>query len=455
MGKQPATGRSTRLLLGPELALGQPDDTATPVEWQFIPPLGAGLKHTESESAEITRGGFKKKGLPGPVTGEAFDLATAFSAGRLIEPMVHLMGHLESKTEVETGAFQYVVHHVKQKTHLQSFGGYYDLEPIRRWRMYGIKLQELGWSIGDNNEIPVRAKGQQLHGSELGPGVADVGNAGTYAYTPVVRGPLLDRAGGAIHVQVASTSPLTFRVEQGAAPTWAGPTHEQLYDETGESLFVECRGPDGFDLGIVSGENKDPLEAVFPGRAADHADLAVGDTWTFAPIGGWQLPAATQIATPRMTSAHWRFRIQAQGAPSFSEVKLETGSYTITDAMQRRGGSGSRYAHDLERQAMGGHSCELKRGLVSDYFLDGQQRRTQYTAEHRFEGPQIGTSGTYREGMVLTWPKVGLYEHDAAVANADRVEETIKLEAEDTEDGSPSAIAVITTTRNIDIASWI
>ena len=85
---------------------------------------------------------------------------------------------------------------------------------------------------------------------------------------------------------------LQFKTEQTPdSPTFPGPAAAVALDATGEAIWQNLQGADGLDLGFWE-ENRDPLEIVWPGTAADHAALAVGDIFTFAPRASGPTPSS-------------------------------------------------------------------------------------------------------------------------------------------------------------------
>ncbi len=445
---QVAKGQAVAIALAPERNFNVP--AAGLVSYDPILPVAAGIVGTETDSGQVNRSAFLKKGLPGQKQGE-FQMGLPLTAGHLIEFFAHIFGKVV-KASPGAGVYTYTCTPVLTAQHMRSLWGVFGREPVERELVHGIRLGSLALAIADNVEIPLTMQGLIAHGTRLGLSVPDAGNTGTYALSPYVRGVLADESAGDVFVQVSrlpAGGGLQFKVEQtAAAPAFEGDAVDMVYDTTGEGTWRQLQDHDGRDLGIMD-ENKDPLELVFPGTAGDHDNLAIGDVFQFQAPGTWALPPLTTLpAAPRFTSAHWLVRARQIGAGSYTEVDANTGSLTLEYAVEADRGNGSRYPFDIIRPGTFNPTMQLARSLTDRYFADFYDRHQRLDLQLAFEGRQIGASYAYREGIEITMPSAGINENARPAAAPGKITETNNFKGETDDAGADPCTVVITTTRD-------
>ncbi len=448
---QVAKGKAVALALAPERHPGVPAPGL--ISYDPILPLGDGLKGVTTPSGQVNRTAFIRKGLPGQKGGE-FTFGLPLAVAHLIEFFAHVFGSVQ-KTVLEAGVYRYTFTPVLEAQHVRSLWGLMGREPVERELQHLIKLGNLAMTIGDNVEIPCVMTGLIGHGTRLGLAVPDAGNTGTYTRGPYVRGMLANEAAGDVHLQVTQVSPsLQFKVQQtDAAPAFPGPAVDALYDSGGEGAWQELQDHDGADLGIVD-ENKDPLELVWPGTAADHGDLAVGDVFILPAPGSWALPPMTILpAARRFTSAHWKVRARRIGDPAYASVDANGGSVVFDYPVERDGGNDSKYAFDIIRPGEFNPTVQLSRSLVNRFFADFLDRHERLDLQLAWEGRQLGATHGYREGLELTYPLAAVNEDARPPSAPTKIVETVNLQGQTDEAGTPPCTAVITTDRDWAVAA--
>lgn len=201
------------------------------------------------------------------------------------------------------------------------------------------------------------------------------------------------------------------------------------------------------DIGLWL-ENKDPVEIVFPGDAAAHGDIDVGDEWSFAVPGAWSVPAMASIgASPRFTSAHWVVRVRVVGDSAWTEKDVETGNIGWAWSLEARRGNKSRYPWGQSRTGQIVPSVQLVRAFVDRFFADKFDRHERVELQLEFEGQRIG-SGAYREGLLLEMPSAGITGAGQPVANEGTILETTDIRGETDDAGADPCTVTITTTRD-------
>jgi hypothetical protein len=438
-----ATGSALLLALGLEPEYGIPGSNLTAYRARL--PVKAGLTGQEVPSGAVNPSGVLERGIPG-TKGGALELALPLRAGELLEFFEHLFGAAE-KTALEPGVFRYTFSPAVPGVDT-SFHALYSTPPVERWQLYGIKLGALALDIGDNTEIPVSLKGLIGHGTRLGAAVPGAANTGTYALGPVLRGPLADRAAGDVHVRVTRVAGgLQFKTEQTlGAPTFPGTAVDVVLDpETGRATWQNLQGADGLDLGIWA-ENKDPLDIVWPGTAADHAELAPGDTFTF-PVSWTDPDVPFLTGHQRFTSAHWVMKLRNAGAAAWATKPVNTGKVSIERAITADRGNNSRYAFAMVRDGLFIPRLELSRKLVDSFFSDKQERHDRLEAQLLFEGRQLGT-GEFRESLTFTYASLRIDKAERTPASAKAIEENVELTGETDESGAPPLLLDVITPRD-------
>jgi hypothetical protein len=255
-------------------------------------------------------------------------------------------------------------------------------------------------------------------------------------------------------VRVQSLAPLVFKVLQSAtapiAGAWtaAATTFTVSLDEDLEGTWqnVQSSGT-GLDLGVWD-ENKDPLEIVWPGLAAAHADLVVGDVFQFQLPGVWAAPSLTALpAARRFTSAHWRTRFRAAGAvTAYLERGVNSGTIAFAKAVEADRGNLSRYAFDILRTGAFEPTVELERSFADRLFADAADRHGRLDVQMLFEGRQL--SAAAREGFSMTYPSMAIAETERPISDEGKIVETVSLIGETNDAGDPPCTLVVTTDRD-------
>lgn len=444
----PASGSALLLGLGREARFGVRDDAYTPEYHRLILPASAGLQHPESPSGEVNASGYEEKGLPGPVAGP-IDFATRFSAAAMLLQLENLM-RSASKSEIETDVFKYTYEQdvTIPGTSLAALVG---LPPVDQYHLFGIMLQQLALNVGNNGAIQARWTGQASHGSRL-PVAEQTATVGTYPYKPILRGPLNDPSAGPVYFQVSAAG--KFKVEQTTGvPTFPG-AELDIYRDPSSGLgdWMAIPGDDGSDLSELGiwDENRDPLEALWPGDAVAHALLDVGDTFKFDPT--WDLPTPTYVGGQRFTSAHQLLERRALGASTWVPFRGLTSQIAIASPFSPDQGNWSKYPFGLDRDGKLRPTIQLVKKHTDRNFVDDAERHRRFELRISFLG-QLLEGGPYRESIVLTYGNVGITQLQRPAQNDRFISETLNLVAETNDDGDPAVTVEVTTPRDFDVAA--
>jgi hypothetical protein len=443
-----ATGSSVLVAFGLEQAFGIPG-TGGLTAYRVNLPVTGDLVGSESQSGQANPSGFQERGVPGARGGKS-SWSLPMRAPWMLEFLEHLFGGVVKAT-VQAGppaVYKYTFTPTLSGVDT-SFYGLFSKPPVERALQFGIKFESLEMEIGDKEEVPVKLDGFLGHGTRLG--VATRTETGSYDLGPHIRGPLLDPAAGSVHVRVTrvleSAGGLQFKVEQTTgSPTFPGTAVSVYIDPlTGRADWQNLQGSDGLDLGIW-GENKDPLEIIFPGTAADHEDLDIGDTYEF-PVT-WADPAIP-VATggQRFTAAHWVTRFRPVGGGTWFEKRVNTGSFKAQWPVTVNQANASRYAQGMDRDGIFLPTFNFKRAFYDLFFADASDRHSRVELQMAFEGRQLGT-GAHRESLTLTAPSVGIGESKRVPGKAQVVEEEVSLTGETNDAGDPPLTIEVITTRN-------
>jgi hypothetical protein len=443
MNQLGASGSAVLWAVGRERSFGVPGEALT--AYRAVLPLDSDLLDSSSEGAAVNQSGFLERGVPGPKGGKS-TWSTSLTTGALLDFLEHLLGQV-AKSELAAGIFRYLFEPSRSGADT-SFYALLSRSPVLRTWLYGLKLNKLSLAIGDNTEIPVKLEGLISHGTRMGPPVPAGANAGAYQLGPHLRGTLRDPAAGPVHVQVARVAGgLQFKTEQtNNAPTFPGPAADIALDAAGEAVWQNLQGADGLDLGLWE-ENRDPLEIVWPGTAADHAALAVGDVFTFQPPGQWADPDIPGLSGfQRFTSAHWTIALRTVGAGAWSPMRCRKGELALSWPISEERGNGSRYPYALLRDGLFAPSLKIERALVDPFFADHAETNARLEAQLAFTGRQL--TAAFRESITFTFASARIDAAKRTAKDARTIPEEITLVGETTETLAPPLTVEVITTRD-------
>ncbi len=456
-----ATGSSADFGAGVELRPGQPQQNRLR-QYSMLPSVDVQSKDETTEPTKLSSGTGKAEGVPGKLSG-TFDVGLRTAPGTLVPWLAFFAGGAIDKTEPETGVYRYAFDAVLSSDLVSAptFSAVLGRNPVDTVRRDGIAPTELTAASGNNTEIATRVKGFSTHGCKFGFAQAAGTNTGSYPYQPILRGIAASDA-QPIHLRVTSKAPLRVHLEQADAPTWAGFELDlsASYGENGYAVWEVARGADRAHLGLVVGNNWNPMEVVLPGTLAEHALLEVGDTWTFARPGAWRvrdlaLPSG-DAGTHEKTSAAFDLVVWEYGqAQKFRVQGADNIDLNLTSGAEPDTGTGSRAAFGILREDSIGYSIGINRKLASKFFLDGSERQKRYGTELTLRGPDIGTTHTYQDSVRIVSPYNRIKDYTAPVASVATIVEGFALEARDSPDGSPVISVEITTEADYDVASLI
>jgi hypothetical protein len=444
-----ATGSAVLWALGTERSFGVPGPAGLPpgfatalTAYRAILPITADLEAAENESKAVNPSGFLEPTLPGPVDGKcAWSLP--LTAGHLLPFLEHLFGGV-TKTTPEPGVHRYLFEPTRTGADTSFYGLFSRAPAVRSW-LYGIKLAKLTFTIGDNDEIPVKMEGTVSHGTRLGAAEPDPANTGNYRLGPHLRGPLAHPEAGDVYLQVTSNAPLQFTTEQTTGtPTFPGPVVDVALDAGGEALWQNLQDAAGLDLGFWN-ENRDPLEVIWPGQPTDHAALAAGDVFRFRAPGTWQDPDLAPLAGhQKFTSAHWLLRVRKPSASTWTEIRCRKGTATLDWPLSYDRGNASRYPFAVLRDGLFKPELKIERSLLDALFIDLQEARQPLDLELTFAGRQLGT-GAFREGLTFRYGNARIEAAKREPKNARAIAEEVTLVGRTGDTGAlPLTVEVIT-----------
>ncbi len=443
MNRLGATGAAVLWAVGRERSFCIPGTGLS--TYKAILPIDSDLLDAETESAAVNQSGFLERGIPGPKGGKS-TWSTSLTTGTILDFLEHLLGHV-TKSEPAPGIFRYLFEPTRNGVDT-SFYALLSRSPVLRTWLYGIKLSKLSLSIGDNTEIPVKLEGLIAHGTRMGPPVAAATNIGTYQLGPHLRGTLRNPAAGSVHVRVEQTAGgLQYKTEQTPdAPTFPGAAVDVALDAAGEALWQNLQGADDLDLGFWE-ENRDPLEIIWPGTAADHTALAIGDVFTFHPPGQWTDPIIPSLSgNQRFTSAHWTVALRTVGAPAWTPMSCRKGTLELSWPVSEERGNGSRYPYALLRDGLFTPSLKIERALVNPFFADRAESAARLEAQLAFTGRQL--TAAFRESILFTFASARIDAAKRTVKDARTIHEEVTLIGETTDTLSPPLTVEVITSRD-------
>jgi len=433
-----ATGSAVLWAVGRERSFGIPGTSLT--AHKAVLPLDSDLLDTETAGAAVNQSGYLERGVPGPKGGKS-TWSLSLTTGTILEFLEHLLGGV-TKTQLAPGIFQYLFHPTRSGVDT-SFYALLSRSPVLRTWLYGMKFSKLSLAIGDNTEIPVQLEGLISHGTRMGAALPAATNTGTYVLGPHLRGALRNPAAGPVHVQVAQVAGgLQFKTEQtNDVPTFPGAAVAAILD-----TWQNLQGADNLDLGFWQ-ENRDPLEIIWPGTAADHAALEVGDVFTLQPPGQWtdpDLPSLTGYQ--RFTSAHWTVALRAAGAASWTTMRCRKGNLELAWPISDERGNGSRYPYALLRDGLFAPSLKIERALIDSFFADQAESAGRLEATLAFTGRQL--TPDHRESITITFAAARISAAKRSIRDARTIPEEITLIGETNDAGAPPVSIEIITTRD-------
>ena len=441
----------SRILLGMarEARWGEP--SSEPLTFRRpVLPFAAEFLRVENPSGEVSPAGWKVAGLPGAVTGPV-DLGVSFVAGDSLDLFEHVLRG-STKTELEAGAVWQYDFEQDPFAPETSFRLAYAFPPVDRALVYGVRFSSIAQEIGNNTPIQSRLAGQAGHGTRIGAAVADAANLGTWTGRPWLRGIMADPTAGDIHVRVVrdvAGGGLQFTVEvTDAAPTFPGAPVDVVYSALdGHALWLNLQDEAGRDVGIWSTINRDPVEILFQGTAADHADIQVGDTWRFPKPLTWPDPVPTYLAGQRYTSANLLVDYRLPGTADWIELFADggnVGNVNIGWPATVGSGNASKYPTSMDRDGESVVTLQLVRKFRDLTFQFPLEKHERVELRLRWLGQQIGSHFEWRESVVYEFPAVQLTVN-RAVSNPTAIIETIDGVAEGGPAGEPPVlISVIT-----------
>jgi len=438
-----ASGSAVLWAVGRERSFGIPGGPLT--AYRAVLPIDSDLLDSTTEGAAVNQSGFLERGIPGPKGGKS-TWSTSLTTGALLDFLEHLLGQV-AKTELAAGIYRYLFEPTRSGVDT-SFYALLSRSPVLRTWLYGLKLSKLSLAIGDNTEIPVKLEGLISHGTRMGPPNPAAANTGTYAQGPHLRGGLRNRAAGPVHVQVTRVvGGLQFKTEQTPdTPTFPGTAVDVALDAAGQAIWQNLQGADGLDLGFWE-ENRDPLEIVWPGSAAAHAALAVGDVFTFQPPGQWTDPDIPALSGfQRFTSAHWTIALRTIGVAAWTPMSCRKGELVLSWPLSEERGNGSRYPYAFLRDGLFAPSLKIERALVDPFFADRAEGAARLEAQLAFTGRQLATA--FRESITFTFASARIDAAKRTAKDARTIPEEITLVGETNETLAPPLTVEVITTRD-------
>lgn len=445
----PARGSATVLALGHERSCGVPAGVLT--QHAAIPPVALPLVHGESADPSLDPNGYRRRGMPNPISGDGADVGIPTSTAGSLDFLYHVVGGV-TKQELEVGAvrqYDFTPPALGDRP-ATTLWGYLAPKPAERSFRYGIAFGQLTMAIAAGGVIPMRLSGQVSHGTELGIPEPDAGNTGTYTLGPFVRGPVADESSGDVYVRVTQISPLQVKVERAPdPPTFPGAAIDLVVDAAGDGVYTALQDETGVDLGVLTPDVKDPLEIVFPGTAADHAALAVGDTWRVRMPNTFADPTMTVVpATGRLRMAHWDLRARDVGAPTWQTRTARGGTVTIFSPVETSGGNGTDYPVSQDRvSGEDSLTVQLNAKFVDRYFGRKISKHDRLEMQLELLGHQIG-SGQHRNSLLLDIPVGAVTQRTRAIGGPGVIEEVVTISGETDDAGSPPYSIRVKTTRD-------
>ena len=444
-----ATGAAVLWAVGREKSFGVPGSGEDLTAYKAILPLDSDLLDTETPGAAVNQSGYLERGVPGPKGGKS-TWSLSLTTGSILDFLEHLLGGV-TKTQLSGGApgiFKYTFQPTRQGVDT-SFYALLAKSPVLRAWLYGLKFSRLSLSIGDNTEIPIQLEGLISHGTRMSAALPAATNAGAYTQGPALRGVLSNPTAGPVHLQVTRVAGgLQFKTEQTMdVPTFPGPPTDVVIDPDGQATWQNLQDADGLDLGLWE-ENRDPLEIIWPGTAADHAALALGDTFTFQPPGAWTNPdIPTLTGHQRFTSAHWTLALRTAGAATaYTPMRCRKGTVELSWPISDERGNGSRYPYALLRDGLFAPSLKIERALVDPFFADRAESASRLEAILAFTGRQL--DATFRESLTLTFASARINAAKRTPKDPRTIAEEVTLIGETNDANDPPVTIEVITTRD-------
>ena len=220
-------------------------------------------------------------------------------------------------------------------------------------------------------------------------------------------------------------------------------------DAANEAIWQNLQGADGLDLGFWE-ENRDPLEIVWPGTAADHATLAPGDVFTFHPPGSWADPIIPVSAGSPATSASPAPTGPSPSALSdriaWTPMSCRKGTLELSWPLSEERGNGSRYPYALLRDGLFTPSLKIERALIDPFFADRAEANARLEAHLAFTGRQL--TAAYRESIRFTFASARIAAAKRIAKDPRVIPEEVTLVGETDETLTPPMTVEVITSRD-------
>ncbi len=441
LGPQPATVTNSIFALGLEPFDGYGHPRGPLTSYDFVPPVAADLGGGESDSQQVNRSGYARAGVPGPKGGPV-EWQFPLRSGAWLEHLHHL-APAATKNDLGGGAYEYTFSSQFVGGVQTSYYGLLAKPPAEAVVFHGARFSGLEFDIGNDSSIVGKLTGLNAHGTSAG--FPEVQSGSLYTLGPLVRGLVLDPDAGDIYLEITRDTAgggVQFKFEQTLeVPTFPAPAAIDLYTSAGLGAWQQLPGIGLYGLVV------DPFEVIFPGAAATHAALAIGDRW--------RIPAAAVVPATVVppseghdyTSAHWQLLTGTVDTVADTDLAVLSGACRILRPVSADPQNGSLYPRCISADGRFGLELDLKRRLVDDYFKRVYDRKTRISLRTEFLGAPIAASGFY-ESIRIDGQRWSVTERTSAVSGQGKIDEDIKLRAETNDAGDPPGTIRVVSARD-------
>ncbi len=449
----PATGRQVVIEIGKEQNPGEGPGALVLEGLKPNLPFSIEPNSTINPAGIVNNTGFAEVGLPGAVE-IAPDFAVSLNPALLLPFLQNMLGDV-TKTNPD-GIFKYVLEYLKTATFPRLYARV-GLPPTdNRRQHYNGLLSGLTIEATASDPMFGRFAGLFGHTTAMGVAVADGGNTGSYTEGPYIRGVLADETAGSVFVEITQDvagGGLEMKFEQSTgAPTFPGTEIAVDYDADGNAKWMmtynETAGGVFTDHGF-HGENKDPVEIIFPGTSTEHGNLDVGDQWEF------KIQSAAADPSPTYGSIGWRptaasalVQISTDSMVTWDDLPLDTITINMESPTSSGLKPGSKYATQIVRQGGMSGTLEIAREMYTATLKRMIEAFESFAIRVQIEGARIGTNGINRDGVVLLCGNCRLTSNTAPVSSEDAVIENIVITPYQGTSGEASMIFTIHTARD-------